>query len=183
MLGTFFTWFYCLDYYEVLFLLMGFTGLFYVAKTKYSHWDFWKPVVAALLFSWVVAMILITIFQRSTTVTAAPVWRPFQSYINALKSDGEIELLRSNFMNTVLFYPAGILLMSFLPNQGRLWLKLLFVLILLGGLSAGVEFVQYRYNLGLPETDDIIHNSLGAVIGAVTLYLVPIFIKYINPQK
>ena len=38
-------------------------------------------------------------------------------------------------------------------------------------LSAGIEYAQYRYALGLAETDDVICNTLGAFIGSTSLLI------------
>ena len=34
-------------------------------------------------------------------------------------------------------------------------------------VSAGIEFCQYHFALGQAEADDVIHNALGALIGAL----------------
>lgn len=41
----------------------------------------------------------------------------------------------------------------------------MFVLLML--VSAGIEYVQYHFHMGLPKTDDIIHDSLGALLGVI----------------
>jgi glycopeptide antibiotics resistance protein len=80
---------------------------------------------------------------------------------------GNIEILRSNFMNAVLFYPAGLVLCSLLPQKWRPWLRILLVSVLLCVLSCAVEQAQYVYSLGQVEIDDVIHNTLGAMLGAI----------------
>lgn len=34
-------------------------------------------------------------------------------------------------------------------------------------MSIGIEYAQYRFGLGLAEVDDVIHNALGAMLGAL----------------
>jgi glycopeptide antibiotics resistance protein len=87
---------------------------------------------------------------------------PFQCYLTVLQG-GEKELIRSAFMNVLLFYPGGILARCLWKN-GPLWkLTLLF---LLG--SVAVECCQYGFSVGTAETDDIIHNTLGAFLGMLS---------------
>ena len=46
--------------------------------------------------------------------------------------------------------------------------------------------IPYRYSLGLAQTDDVIHNALGALIGAAVIFIIPAVCKKklcINPQR
>ena len=45
-------------------------------------------------------------------------------------------------------------------------------------LSAGIEYAQYRYALGMAEVDDVICNTLGAFIGAASLLAAHFIEKY-----
>ena len=168
-----FQWIYCMDFHDVLILLAIFTVLFCIAQVKFRKHRFWKPILFVVLISWASIVIGQTIIGRTLETTLEPVWQPFQSYIDALKDGGQKELLRSNFMNVVLFYPAGLLLASLLPERWCSWQKLLVVLMLFTGFSFAIEFSQYHYNLGLAQTDDVIHNVLGALIGAAVIFIIP----------
>ena len=183
MLKAIFMWVYCMDFYEVLILLSAFTGFFYAAKVKFGQRIIWKLAVILGLFMWATSVIVQTIFQRTPDASLQPVWHPFQSYVDALKEEGQKELLRSNFMNAVLFYPAGQLLVSQLPEKWYSWLKLLIVLLLFVGFSLVIELAQYHYYLGLAQTDDVIHNALGAYLGAAVFMLIPKVIKQIRIRR
>lgn len=91
---------------------------------------------------------------------------PFHSY-RAVLDGGNRELFRSNFMNVVLFYPAGLLACELLPKDWRRAQKLILTVVPFALISAGIEVCQYRFALGQAEVDDVIHNTLGALIGAV----------------
>lgn len=164
-----FLWIYCLDFHEALLLLAVFTALFCGAQAKCGGRRFWKPAVWVLLAVWAAAVVTETILRRTPEAGLEPAWRPFQSYLDALQEGGQRELLRSNFMNAVLFYPAGLLAASLLPKRWNPAGKLAAVLTMFAAFSAGIEFVQYRFGLGLAQTDDVIHNALGAVLGAAVL--------------
>lgn len=119
---------------------------------------------ALLLFGCAVAVILCATLGRREQGGGAPVVIPFYSYYAAF-SGGQWELLRECFMNVALFYPAGLLVWELLPRKRtKTWpLVLGFTL-----LSLGIEGMQYRLSLGLPEMDDVIHNTLGALLGLYT---------------
>lgn len=91
---------------------------------------------------------------------------PFHSYA-AVWNGETTEILRSNFMNVVLFYPLGLLLYAGLPERWAFGLRLLLIGLLGMAVSAGIECCQYFFCLGAAEIDDVIHNSLGAVLGAL----------------
>ena len=63
-------------------------------------------------------------------------------------------------LNTLLYYPLGYLLPILFPNLRPKHV------ILIGCLcSIATEATQYILKMGCCETDDVIHNTLGAVIG------------------
>lgn len=84
---------------------------------------------------------------------------PFQSFQEAKVQP---ELYREMLMNVFLFVPLGLSL-PFVLGKGR-WTPFLTVVLTLA-FSAGIEYLQYRYSLGLCEVDDVIMNTLGAFLG------------------
>lgn len=79
------------------------------------------------------------------------------------------ELYRIMLMNIFLFFPFGLALAQVWPVKWPVGRRM--VLTALAGmlLSTGVEALQYRYALGRTETDDVLCNTLGAVLGALPL--------------
>lgn len=64
-----------------------------------------------------------------------------------------------SYMNLFLFIPLGFLLPWTLNRP--LWQTVLIGLL----LSAGIEAAQFAFQLGLCETDDVIFNTFGTLIG------------------
>ncbi len=91
---------------------------------------------------------------------------PFISFENAKVQP---ELYRTMFMNMLLFMPLGLSLPYALPD--KLKYKALLTILIGIGLSIAVEVVQYVFSLGKCETDDVLMNTLGVMIG-VTSYLI-----------
>lgn len=85
-------------------------------------------------------------------------FHPFWSY-SALK-DGREVLLAENMMNVVVFIPVGILLGFAFPNIK--WWKAMLVGCC---ISVTIEALQYFFHRGFSEFDDLMHNTLGCLIG------------------
>ena len=71
--------------------------------------------------------------------------------------------------NVALFCPVGLALSQLLPQKWPCWARVLLTVFVGGALSAAVEYTQYRFALGMAETDDVLCNALGALNGALSL--------------
>ena len=130
----------------------------YVREKKLS-----RPVCASVLLLWLTVMVYTTIFSR-TEGTTTIFLKPFHQ-LQVLLNGGPTELIRSAWMNVLLFVPAGLLLFELFPKGKPVWLKGCIIILIIAGISFGVEVAQWYWALGQAETDDIICNSLGGVIG------------------
>ena len=79
------------------------------------------------------------------------------------------ELYREMLMNVFLFFPLGLTLSNALPHRWNRWLRIGVTTLAGCLLSAGIEYAQYRFALRLAETDDVLCNTLGALLGAASL--------------
>lgn len=180
MLKKIYVWIYCLNIHEVLLLLALFTGLLHIAQRRWNRHRFWKAALLGLLLLWGGAVIAQTILLRGPGGPLRGQWQPLQSYAAALAEDGPMELLRSNFMNAVLFFPGGQLLFLLLPSKWSAGIRIPAVGTVFAAMSTCIELRQYYGCLGIGQTDDIIHNVLGAVWGAATICLYPPIIDYLT---
>ena len=106
-----------------------------------------------------------TILTRTPGVPEA-VLAPFASLTAARQQP---EIYREMLMNVFLFFPLGLTLSNALSRKWHRWLRIILTTLVGCALSAGIEYAQYRYALGLAETDDVICNTLGAFLGAASL--------------
>ena len=88
------------------------------------------------------------------------------------------ELYRAILMNVFLFFPLGLTLSNSLPRKWHRWGRIILTTFVGCILSAGIEYTQYRYALGMAEVDDVICNTLGAFIGSTSLLIAPAIEKY-----
>ena len=172
LVGTMLVHVYCMDMSELAWqaLLMSCLYLCCFHRLQGKRWR--DPVVVIGLFCCLAVAVYATVANRGNSHTQLPQLVPFHSY-RAVQAGANPELYRSNFMNAALFYPAGLLGTSLLPKKWPGWCRCLLVTGLLGALSGGIEYLQYRYALGLCEIDDVIHNTAGALAGSLATVVLP----------
>ena len=134
-----------------------------------------RSIINAALSS-ITALIILyaTILTRTPGVPEA-VLAPFASLTAARQQP---EIYREMLMNVFLFFPLGLTLSNALSRKWHRWLRIILTTLVGCALSAGIEYAQYRYALGLAETDDVICNTLGAFIGSTSLLIAPAIEKY-----
>lgn len=172
MLSSLFRWIYCLNIPVFLMMLIAASAAFAWSYCRYSDRYWYKPIVGVLLLISIAAILTVALFMRigNNTVQEA-LLIPFGSYHKVL-SGGTRELLRSNFMNVVLFYPAGLFTSVLLPRRWRPLIRVMLVILVFALMSMVVEQLQYLFVLGQPDVDDIIHNIIGAMIGGSVASLI-----------
>ena len=158
MIGRIIHWVYCLPIRDAVVIGLLFTQFLFWLHKNHAERKWCKPLLISMALLWAVGMLTHTLLNRSGQDATSSLI-PFQTYITVLKG-GEKELLRSAFMNVLLFYPGGLLLMLLFPRWKGLWVAVGLVLT-----SVTIELLQYRFSLGYAELDDVLHNGLGAVLG------------------
>ena len=71
--------------------------------------------------------------------------------------------MAQNILNTLVFIPMGLLLGSVF-TKSMTWTRILLLGIT---FSANIEVLQFIFRKGFAEFDDIMHNTLGCLIGYV----------------
>ena len=84
----------------------------------------------------------------------------FWSYFDYGRHSYFLEMFGENILNVLLFVPVG-----FLAGCGFPGMTLKKVLLLGAGLSIFIELLQLIFKKGFCETDDVIHNVVGCLIG------------------
>ena len=127
----------------------------------------WTMANFVLFCAAVIAILYATILNR-TPGNYELILTPFATFTAAQQQP---ELYREMLMNVFLFFPLGLTLSNALPRKWHRWLRIILTTLIGCILSAGIEYAQYRYALGLAETDDVICNTLGAFIGSTSLLI------------
>lgn len=166
MLQSFFLWFYCLSISDAVILVIVATSVFLLLRRCFAEKRLWLPVITVLFLAWLTVIVVATLTNRAPAeFPMEPQLIPFHSYYAVIAGENK-EILRSNFMNAVLFYPAGLLTCELFPKTWKEYRKILLVALVFALLSVGIEVCQYRFSLGQAEVDDVMHNTLGTLAGA-----------------
>lgn len=111
-----------------------------------------------LLIEFVLLIYCSTVFFRNTGKLQYD-FMPFWSYFSFLRGEDDT-LLTENIMNVVVFMPVGVLVGAVYRSMS--WKKVLVIGIC---LSVGIEVLQFVFRRGFSEVDDVMHNTLGCLIG------------------
>ena len=157
---------YALPLHMVIFLMLV---LLIVWAMLSQHKNQKKRTIinAALCFIAAFIILYATILTR-TPGSYELILTPFATFTAALQQP---ELYRALLMNVFLFFPLGLTLSNALPRKWHRWLRIILTTLIGCILSAGIEYAQYRYALGMAEVDDVICNTLGAFIGSTSLLI------------
>lgn len=135
-----------------LMLLIGTISLAY-----FKRLNFWRYFFTMILVEYVAVIFMTTVVYRSTPLNGGLQLVPFWSY---RENGGNPFFLMENFTNILAFVPIGFLLGYCFA--GMSWWKVLGMGVL---ISLCIELLQLVFNKGLCELDDVMHNTLGCMIG------------------
>lgn len=119
-----------------------------------------KSIICILFIEYLFLVFCETLIFRPVAGHREIRLKPFWSYQLAFNSYPSLIMLWEVLLNIFLFIPIGLLLGMIFP-QLKWWKIFLFGSV----LSAVIEMSQYFFCKGLCETDDVINNSLGTLIG------------------
>ncbi len=135
------------------------TGIiFYNVKSKKT-----KPILRSLIVIYFVFVLLLTLITRTQKEHITAEWIPFWSWYDVLFHHNKT-LFEENILNTLMLLPLGVML-KLLNHNFKVKHAFYFGLY----LSTSIEVTQLVFRLGLFEWDDIIHNTLGCVLGAAII--------------
>ena len=113
-----------------------------------------------LLAEWGIVILGITVVFREARAEREVNLIPLWSYFDYAENSYLKEMAAINILNIVLFIPVGFLLGC--AFRQMTWRRALAVG---AGMSASIEVLQLIFKRGLCETDDVIHNVVGCMIG------------------
>lgn len=161
---------YCLSEHALIVCCVAGTLGYHGLHRRYVQKSWWRMASLLLLMLWTAAVLWATVLGREDGQCELFQAVPFHSYRQVLLG-GNREILRSSFMNVLLFFPAGLLFAGQLPQRLRSIQKLVCTILIFSLFSLGIELTQFTRRLGLGEIDDVLHNTLGASLGMTTFGL------------
>ena len=142
----------------------GLLGLFVVGLLILIWWKGLRRGLrygtVLLLAEWICLVLCAIVIFRETSAERGYNLMPFWSYWDYGEQSYFMEMFGEIILNVLLFVPIG-----FLAGCGLERMTFKKVLFLGGGLSVFIELLQFIFKKGFCETDDVIHNVLGCIIG------------------
>ena len=118
-----------------------------------------KYSIRLLLANYVIIILCSTVIFRKSRGFVRFDFTPFRTYYEFYCRNSAF-LLTQAIMNIVIFIPIGLLLRASFPTV-KWWELLLMGCV----LSLMIEFCQLTLHKGFCEFDDVMHNTLGCVMG------------------
>lgn len=141
-------------------VLMVATIIFSILLKK-GKINLFQLIAGELLLIFMFIVLGSTVFTRVPDKVEAYKLMPFWSWNEVIK--GNIQVLEENLLNLTLLFPFGFLL-PFVFYRKIIWYKALIMGLV---FSFFIETSQLILHRGLFEWDDMIHNSLGAMLGCI----------------
>lgn len=142
--------------YVGLFIVLVLSAFFlYVWDKK----NYLRKLFGILALEYVFLLFCTTVVFRSTEKERLFNIMPFWSYGAYFRGE-DFRLLPENMMNVVVFIPFGVLLGASIRKNS--WIR-----VIIAGccISVSIEVLQLVSKRGFCEFDDVMHNTLGCLIG------------------
>lgn len=121
-----------------------------------------------LLVEYVLLLFCSTVIFRVYNESERYNFHPFWSYERILNGEGVVSA-PDLVMNVLVFVPVGVLFgmaTSRRIHRDGSWKKGWLSALLVGaGISIGIESLQFFFKKGFSEFDDVMHNTLGCIMG------------------
>jgi glycopeptide antibiotics resistance protein len=151
----------------------GLLSIFCIGLVVFIAWKGFKTGLrysaTLLLIEYIFLLFCSTVIFRATGTTRQYDFHPFWSYDRP-------DLLIENIMNVIVFIPVGMILGSLLRVKGSWskygsWFKVngswLIVLLIGCSISVTIEALQFCFMRGFSEVDDVMHNTVGCILGYI----------------
>ena len=142
----------------------GLLSVLCVGTTLFIAWKGFKTGLRysafLLLVEYVFLLFCSTVIFRTPGETRHYDFHPFWSYDRP-------ELLIENIMNVMVFVPVGMILGFRIQDSSFTIRKALLVALMGCSISVTIEALQFFFMRGFSEVDDVMHNTVGCIIGYI----------------
>lgn len=133
-----------------------------------------EKIAFLLLVEYVLLIYCSTVLYRPVLNNRIYHFTPFWSY-RAILYEGNNLLIADNILNIAVFLPVGIFL-CIAYNRIKIW-----VVIVVGMfVSVSIEALQFIFKNGVSESDDVMHNTIGCIVGWGGCKLIRVFLEKQN---
>jgi len=133
---------------------------------RYSHNRTKRIVTGSVLITYLLLLLGSTVFFRTVLEDCQIEWMPFWKYSLILSDKSKLYLFWEIVLNIGIYIPIGFLICAYSNHRN------VCRLLLCGcGISITNELLQYITKTGLCETDDVVNNCMGCLLGVALFYL------------
>jgi glycopeptide antibiotics resistance protein len=147
-------------------LVVGFALILFSQQTQKT-----QKIARLMLMEWVVLIFCSAVIFREARAERAINLVPLSSYFCIAENSYLKEVAVINLLNICMFLPVGFFLKC---GYRSVTYKKVFLVGFI--VSFFVELLQFTFSKGLCEVDDVIHNSLGCMVG----YWIANLMLYLN---
>lgn len=149
---------------------------FFLIIKQSSFKDIIRGTSVAILIVLLVILYCSTVIYRKNGVETGINLMPFWSYFAIM--DGKEQMVLEKILNVLVYIPIGFLCGIVFKEK-----KLKYTIIVGVASSALIEISQYLFGKGFAELDDVIHNTLGCLIGYGMYLLLTNLYRFILKQR
>lgn len=152
-------------HWKIAAYLLGMFSVFPLwRKYRAGHISLLQGLSAAVLIVYMFLVFSSTVFSRSSRPEYQYELELFWSWRRVFKEHSRIAL-EENLYNIIMLMPYGLLFPIAVRSRSVRRPNALFTILTGFGCSATIEVLQLLFKRGLFEFDDMIHNTLGVIIG------------------
>lgn len=126
----------------------------------------WRHIASLLLIEYVFLIYSSTVIFRESSDTTKYKPTNIETYKEIIEK-GILRIDPEIFLNVMMFVPVGLL--ACLVFKSLKWRQ---ALVIGCGMSVSIELLQYILKRGTTEFGDVLHNTLGCLIGIGLYYLI-----------
>lgn len=154
----------------LVFFAAFFVFLLVFDKIRGKKFRLGRSLAVSALVVWVVLILMLTIIFRRVNGYRVYNLDLIRTYKRAI--EGSDRTFKDVFYNIFMLMPMGFLI-PVIWDKAKLW----HVLLICGGFSLFIEISQYLSCRGSFELGDLLHNTLGALVGCIVSGLLKKFLR------
>ena len=131
----------------------------------------WRKIAKLLLIEYVFLIYCSTVIFRETNDTTKYKPTTIETYKEIIEK-GSLRIDPEILMNVLVFVPLGLLVCSAFKSV-KWWQTLMIGC----GMSVSIEILQYVLKRGTTEIGDLLHNTLGCLIGIAFCKLISLVVN------
>ena len=160
--------------YDILLTVLCVMAVWTFSRRKQIHTKL-RKLLGVVYVEYLILLICATVIFRDSTCALGVEFVPFWNYTNSYFTE---DVLLETLLNIVMFIPVGFCSAVFLKRPVMLKIFLLSMT-----LSCTIEITQYLLERGFCETNDVMNNTAGGMLGYWLYKTTPMLIHAFSRKR